>query len=94
LTETDIRLFVTLVRFDPAYHYVFKCNLRRLADYPALSAYLDRLLDIREFAETVSVDHLKRGYYSMSFLNPPQLVAAGPVLPWFEKLRWKPGVLA
>jgi putative glutathione S-transferase len=94
ITEADIRLFVTLVRFDPAYHFVFKCNLRRLADYPRLSAYLERLLDIPAFAETVSIDHIKRGYYSMAFLNPPQVVAAGPDLVWFEKLRWRPGLLA
>ena len=46
LTETDIRLFVTLVRFDAAYHGLFKCNLRRIADYPNLSAHLERMLAV------------------------------------------------
>lgn len=80
LTETDIRLFVTLVRFDPAYHGLFKCNLRRLADYPNLSAHLERMLAIPGIALTVNVDHIKRGYYSMKSLNPTGIVPVGPAL--------------
>ena len=59
-TETDIRLFVTLIRFDAAYFGLFKCNLRRLVDYAALSAYLVRVLDVPGIRETVSIDHIKR----------------------------------
>lgn len=81
-TEADIRLFVTLVRFDPAYHGAFKCNRRRLADYPALSAYLKRVLAIPGIRETVSIDHIKRGYYSIRAINPQGIVPLGPDLDW------------
>ncbi|NOW45878.1 putative glutathione S-transferase [Novosphingobium sp. SG751A] len=80
LTETDIRLFVTLVRFDAAYHGLFKCNLRRLAEYGALSAYLARILAIPGVRETVSIDHIKQGYYSIKSLNPNGIVPVGPDL--------------
>lgn len=81
-TEADIRLFVTLVRFDAAYHGIFKCNLRRLADYPRLEAYSRRILALPGVRETVSIDHIKRGYYSIKALNPTGIVPAGPVLDW------------
>lgn len=81
-TETDIRAFVTLVRFDAAYHGLFKCNLRRIADYPALQAYMLRILALPGVAETVSIDHIKRGYYSVKALNPLGLVPVGPDLAW------------
>lgn len=81
-TETDIRAFVTLARFDAAYHGLFKCNLRRIADYPALSAYLARVYRLDGIAETVSIDHIKRGYYSIKALNPNGIVPAGPKLDW------------
>ncbi|MGY2735807.1 glutathione S-transferase family protein [Sphingomonas sp. UYP23] len=84
LTETDVRLFVTLVRFDAAYYGLFKCNLRRLADYTALSAYLARFLAIAGVRETVRIDHIKRGYYSMQALNPTGIVPAGPHLAWLD----------
>ncbi|MGP8120884.1 MAG: glutathione S-transferase family protein [Xanthobacteraceae bacterium] len=80
LTEADIRLFVTLIRFDAAYYGVFKCNLRRIVDYPALSAYVRRLLDIPSIRETVSIDHIKRGYYSIRAINPTGIVPLGPDL--------------
>ena len=80
-TEADIRLFVTLVRFDAAYHGLFKCNLRRLADYPALSGYLNRVLDVPGVRDTVSIDHIKRGYYSIKALNPNGVIPVGPDLP-------------
>lgn len=83
-TETDIRLFVTLVRFDAAYHGLFKCNLRRIADYPALSAYLARVLALPGVRETVSIDHIKRGYYSIKALNPTGIVPVGPDLPGLD----------
>ena len=81
LTEADVRLFVTLVRFDVAYYGLFKCNLRRIADYPALSAYQARIMVIPGVRETVSIDHIKRGYYSIKALNPTGVVPVGPELP-------------
>jgi putative glutathione S-transferase len=80
ITETDIRLFVTLVRFDLAYHGLFKCNLRRVADYPHLSSYLKRMLAIPAVAGTVNIDHIKRGYYTIKALNPNGIVPVGPAL--------------
>ncbi|MFC7066317.1 glutathione S-transferase family protein [Brucella rhizosphaerae] len=80
-TETDIRLFVTLVRFDAAYYGLFKCNLRRLVDYPALSMWLTRVLEIPGIRETVNIDHIKQGYYSIKALNPTGIVPLGPDLP-------------
>lgn len=80
-TETDVRLFVTLVRFDAAYHGLFKCNLRRLADYPKLSAYTARVLALPGVSETVNFDHIKRGYYSIKALNPKGIVPVGPDMP-------------
>lgn len=85
LTEADIRLFVTLVRFDAAYHGLFKCNLRRIADYANLSLFLRRMLSTPGIAETVSIDHIKRGYYSIESLNPTKIVPVGPALE-FEDL--------
>ena len=77
-TETDIRLFVTLIRFDVAYHGLFKCNLRRLADYPLLQAYTARVLALKGVRETVDIDHIKAGYYSIRALNPSGIVPLGP----------------
>jgi putative glutathione S-transferase len=78
LTETDWRAFVTLIRFDIAYHALFKCNLRRLIDYPKLSAYLKRLYEIPGVAETVDFDHIKRTYYTVRKVNPTGIVPKGP----------------
>jgi putative glutathione S-transferase len=85
LTESDIRVFVTLARFDAAYHGQFKCNLRRIADYPNLSAYLGRLIAIPAFRDTFNLDHIKRGYYSIKSLNPTRIVPVGPELAWAPK---------
>ncbi len=85
-TESDIRTFVTLVRFDAAYNGIFKCNRRRLADYPRLSAYLERILAVPGVAATVSIDHIKRGYYSVKALNPNGIVPLGPDLPFASLL--------
>jgi len=82
LTETDIRVFVTLARFDAAYVGQFKCNLRRIADYPALSAYLAGLIALPAFRDTFSLDHIKRGYYSIRRLDPTGVVPLGPELSW------------
>lgn len=82
-TEADLRLFPTLARFDVAYHYAFKCNIRRLVDYPALWAYARRIYAMPGIAETVRFDIYKRGYFSPSELrNPLGIVPAGPVIDW------------
>ena len=78
ITETDWRAFMTLIRFDVAYHGLFKCNLRRVKDYPRLSAYLKRLYDVPGVAETVDFHHIKRTYYSITRLNPTGIVPKGP----------------
>lgn len=78
LTEADIRLFVTLVRFDAAYHGLFKANKRRIVDYPRLNAYLHRLLEVPAFRDTVNIAHIKRGYYAIKSLNPGGIVPLGP----------------
>ncbi|MCK8515840.1 glutathione S-transferase family protein [Methylonatrum kenyense] len=80
LTEADWRLFVTLVRFDAAYHGAFKCNIRRLEDYPNLSNYLRELYQWPGVRETVNLQHIKKGYYSITAINPTRIVPSGPVL--------------
>jgi len=80
LTEADIRLFTTLLRFDAVYHGHFKCNLRRIADYPALHAFTVRLMEIPGVRETVHFDHIKRHYYeSHRAINPTGIVPLGPL---------------
>ena len=78
LSDPDIRLFVTLVRFDAAYHGLFKCNQRSIASYPALSAYVQRIYQIDGIADTVNIQHIKQGYYSIKALNPNGIVPVGP----------------
>lgn len=79
--EADWRLFCTLVRFDAVYHGHFKCNLRRIADYPNLQAYLQDLYQIPGIAATVDFDHIKRHYYiTHPEINPTRIVPIGPVL--------------
>ena len=81
ITEADWRLFTTLVRFDPVYVGHFKCNLRRIADYPALSGYLRELYQMPGIAETVVMPHIKTHYYSSHRnLNPTGIVPKGPIL--------------
>ncbi|MGR3376841.1 glutathione S-transferase family protein [Salipiger abyssi] len=77
-TETDIRTFVTLIRFDSAYHGIFKTNRRQIADYPRLSAYMERILKLPGVRETVNMDHITRGYYSIKALNPTGIRPTGP----------------
>ena len=79
LTETDVRLFVTLVRFDAAYHGLFKCNRNTLRDMPYLRAYMRRILALEGIADTVNLDHIKAGYYSIKALNPTGIVPTGPI---------------
>ncbi len=79
--ETDWRFFVTLIRFDPVYYGHFKCNLRRIADYPNLSGYLRDLYQIDGIAETVNFDHIKRHYYiTQDEINPSGIVPIGPLM--------------
>jgi glutathionyl-hydroquinone reductase len=68
---------VTLLRFDAAYCSLFMCNMRRLADYPNLTAYLKRVLDIPGIRDTINIDHIKKGYYSVKSLNPNGIVPNG-----------------
>jgi glutathionyl-hydroquinone reductase len=85
LTEADVRLFTTLVRFDAVYVGHFKCNLRRVADYPHLQAYVERLWAIPAFRETTDLAHIKNHYYtSHTSLNPTRIVPIGPELPAFR----------
>lgn len=69
-----------LIRFDAAYHDLFKTNKRHIADYPNLQAYLERVLAIPGVCESVSVDRIKRGYYCVKALNPAGIVPVGPEL--------------
>ncbi len=79
--ETDWRLFCTLVRFDAVYHGHFKCNLRRIVDYPNLNGYLRDLYQQPGVAETVNLDHIKRHYYvTHTEINPTGIVPLGPIL--------------
>lgn len=81
ITEADWRLFTTLVRFDPVYVSHFKCNIRRISDYPNLQGFLRELYQWQGVADTVSMDHIKRHYYmSHETVNPTRIVPAGPVM--------------
>jgi len=81
LTEADIRLFTTLVRFDAVYVGHFKCNRQRIADYASLSGYLRDLYQVPGVAGTVDFDHIKRHYYaSHTMINPTGIVPKGPAL--------------
>ncbi len=83
LTEADIRLFTTLVRFDVVYYSHFKCNLRRLVDYPNLWGYARDLYQRPGFGETVNFDHIKRHYYvTHDRINPTRIVPKGPAIDW------------
>ncbi len=79
--ESDWRLFVTLIRFDAVYHGHFKCNVRRIIDYPNLSGYLRDLYQAPGIADTVNFDHIKRHYYvTHDDINPTRIVPIGPQL--------------
>jgi putative glutathione S-transferase len=83
LTESDIRLFTTLVRFDAVYVGHFKCNLRRLVDYPNLWGYARDLYQRPGFGDTVNFDHIKRHYYmTHDQINPTRIVPLGPFIDW------------
>ncbi|MGN6478943.1 glutathione S-transferase family protein [Luteibacter sp.] len=79
LTEADWRLFTTLLRFDPVYHGHFKCNIRRIIDYPALWAYTRALYQEPGIRETIDFGHIKKHYYlSHPWLDPTGIVPVGP----------------
>lgn len=81
LTEADWRLFTTLIRFDAVYVGHFKCNLKRIVDYPNLDAYMRELYQMEGIAETIHFDHIKGHYYqSHSMINPTGVVPSGPIL--------------
>jgi putative glutathione S-transferase len=85
ITEADWRLFTTLVRFDPVYVGHFKCNLKRLVDYPNLWAYARELYQVPGVAQTVDFHHIKQHYYgSHKSVNPTGIVPIGPVIDWDE----------
>ena len=81
ITEADWRLFTTLVRFDPVYHLHFKCNRKRIVDYPNLWAYTRELYQRDGVAETVNMDHIVRHYhYSHETINPHRIIPTNPIL--------------
>jgi putative glutathione S-transferase len=81
ITEANWCMFLTLVRFDPVYHGHFKCNVRRIVDYPNLWRYLKELYQYPGVAETVNFDRIKEHYYrSHESINPTQIVSLGPVM--------------
>lgn len=83
ITEADWRLFTTLVRFDPVYHLHFKCNRRRIVDYPNLWAYTRELYQWPGVAETVNFEHIVRHYhYSHETINPYRIIPINPELDW------------
>lgn len=76
-SESDIRLFVTLIRFDAAYFGLFKCNRNQLKDMPSLNAYTQRILAMPGMSDTVNIEHIKAGYYSIKALNPNGIIPLG-----------------
>jgi glutathionyl-hydroquinone reductase len=83
LTEADVRLYTTLARFDAVYYSHFKCNLRRLVDYPNLWGYARDLYSRPAFRETTDFDHIKRHYYGThEQINPTRIVPKGPSIDW------------
>jgi len=85
ITEADVRLWVTLARFDSVYVTHFKANVRRLVDYPNLWAYTRDLYQQPAFGPTTNFDHIKRHYYTTHpHLNPQRIVPAGPLLDWAQ----------
>lgn len=83
MTEADIRLFTTLVRFDSVYYGHFKCNLKRLTDYPNLWKYTRRIYHLDGIDSTVNMDHIKTHYYgSHKTINPNGIIPVGPIIDW------------
>jgi putative glutathione S-transferase len=99
LTEADLRLWTTLIRFDPVYVTHFKCNVRRIVDYPNLWGYTRELYGHPAFRETTNLTHIKHHYFESHLsINPHQIVPVGPLIDYEsphgrEHLRatWFPG---
>ncbi len=86
LTLADVRLFTTLIRFDVAYHGIFKCDRKRIIDYPHLSGYLREIYQLPGVAETCDLDAVKRDYYGNLFpLNPGGIIPTGPDLSYLSQ---------
>jgi putative glutathione S-transferase len=86
VTEADICLFTTLLRFDPVYVGHFKCNVRRIVDYPQLGNYLRDMYQLPGVAARCNIEHIKEHYYrSHPMINPERIVPVGPVLTLEEK---------
>ncbi len=91
LTEADIRLFTTLIRFDAVYYTHFKCNVRKIEDYPHLFRWMIQMLDIESIRQTVDMDQIKQHYYySHEGINPYRIVPAGPKLGWLSTMSESP----
>ena len=85
VTEADIRLFTTLIRFDAVYVGHFKCSIRRIEDYPSLSRYVRDILKFRGINQTLNMEHIKKHYYtSHPTINPNQIVPLGPDLDYIK----------
>jgi putative glutathione S-transferase len=82
ITEADWRLFPTLVRFDAAYHHVFKCTWRPISSYENLFNYMLDLYQVPGVSETVKLDHIVTGYYSIDRVNPNRIVPKIPKFDW------------
>lgn len=86
LTEADIRLLTTLLRFDAVYHTHFKCNIKQIQDYKFLQSYLERLYEMDAVKPTVHMDHIKTHYYASHHgVNPHGIIPKGPELLWYEQ---------
>lgn len=93
LTEADVRLFTTLIRFDSVYHGHFKCNMKMLKEYKNLSRYLKTLYGLKVFRDTVDFNHIKEHYYfSHTQINPSQIVPLGPESIFIETIKVQPVV--
>jgi putative glutathione S-transferase len=85
ITEADLRLYTTLIRFDEVYYSHFKCNKKRIEDYPNLSAYRRELYQREGIAQTTNFDHIKRHYYfSHTQINPTQIIPVGPEINYLK----------
>ena len=84
ITEADWRLFPTLIRYDLAYHGNFKCNLRRVQDYPNLWGYTRELYQMPGIADTIDLEQMKAGYYTIPAVNPTQIVPIGPEIDFWQ----------
>ena len=85
ISEADVRLYPTLARFDAVYHTLYKCNLRRLIDYPSLWGYARDLYRLPGFGDTTDFDQIKRHYYqTQDWINPTRIVPKGPYVNWLS----------